>query len=282
MYLCRQDMTRIRLHIGGISSMTSQFAHDQASAKEYFIETLSHEQEGPEESMSEVTSQVDQRIGRDEELLKAQSEHYQDSLSTQLVSYHKVPPPHLRQTSSRGSNKGDGSPPIPRAEGIDLRVTQDITTCARGCPCACHKRSKSSSPVILERIIGQMFVDYAGLPIFSKKSNITVCTKGQSPYVRMEYWFPLGFIWSQIVHLQMAYLQNAGPQMQLNFLRRIPDSAACIDFAFLGNIDGLKDLFSRGLASPRDVSSTRGYSVLRVSFVLRLHLLSQTFSAASN
>ncbi|KAJ5951075.1 uncharacterized protein N7479_009488 [Penicillium vulpinum] len=33
--------------------------------------------------------------------------------------------------------------------------------------------------------------------------------------------------------------------------------------ALNGNIDGLKYLFSKGLASPRDVSTTRGYSVLR-------------------
>jgi hypothetical protein len=61
--------------------------------------------------------------------------------------------------------------------------------------------------------------------------------------------------------------------MQLNFLRKVPDSAPCIDFALFRNIDGLKDLFARGLALPRDVSSTRGYSVLRVSFILCLHLL---------
>lgn len=32
-----------------------------------------------------------------------------------------------------------------------------------------------------------------------------------------------------------------------------------------GNIEGLKDLFGRGLASPWDVSSTRGYTLSRVS-----------------
>ena len=58
--------------------------------------------------------------------------------------------------------------------------------------------------------------------------------------------------------------------MQLNFLGKIPDSAPCIDFALFENIEGLKDLFARSLASPRDVSSTRGYSVLRVSFILYL------------
>ncbi|KAL8647736.1 MAG: hypothetical protein Q9226_006311 [Calogaya cf. arnoldii] len=46
-------------------------------------------------------------------------------------------------------------------------------------------------------------------------------------------------------------------------LRRVPDSAPCVKFALDGNIDGLKDLFKRGLASPKDVSSTRGYSILR-------------------
>lgn len=36
-----------------------------------------------------------------------------------------------------------------------------------------------------------------------------------------------------------------------------------VNFALNGNIDGLKDLFKKGLASPQDVSTTRGYSVLR-------------------
>lgn len=52
--------------------------------------------------------------------------------------------------------------------------------------------------------------------------------------------------------------------MQLKTLRRIPDSAEAITFAMNGNIEGLKSLFGRGLASPVDVSDTRGYSLLRV------------------
>ncbi len=42
-------------------------------------------------------------------------------------------------------------------------------------------------------------------------------------------------------------------------------SAQCVNFALNGNIDGLKALFVRGSASARDISSTRGYSILRVS-----------------
>ena len=44
-----------------------------------------------------------------------------------------------------------------------------------------------------------------------------------------------------------------------------PDSASFVTLALEGDIEGLKDLFARGLASPRDVSATRGYPILRVS-----------------
>ena len=61
----------------------------------------------------------------------------------------------------------------------------------------------------------------------------------------------------------MTYQPHIGPQFELSTLRRVPDSAQCVNFALKGNIDGLKYLFKKGLASPRDVSTTRGYSVLR-------------------
>ncbi|KAL8806006.1 MAG: hypothetical protein Q9200_005212 [Gallowayella weberi] len=88
-----------------------------------------------------------------------------------------------------------------------------------------------------------------------------------------EYWFPLGFMWSQIVRLRLTYESNLGPRFEMSTLRRVPDSAQCVTFALNGDIDGLKDLFRRGLASPRDVSTTRGYSVLRVGHKAHQFLL---------
>jgi hypothetical protein len=179
----------------------------------------------------------------------------------------------MRRRSSKGLNKGGRPLLTPRAKSIGVWVTQHISTYTCGCPCACHKQRRSFTPALLERIIRQIFVDYTGLLIFSPKCNVLTCIKGQSSYVKIEYWFPLGFVWSQIVHLQIAYLQNAGPQIQLNFLRRVPDSAPCIDFALFGNINDLKDLFARDLASLCNVNSTRGYLVLCISFILCLYLL---------
>ena len=43
----------------------------------------------------------------------------------------------------------------------------------------------------------------------------------------------------------------------------MPDNAQCVNFALNGNIEGLKYLFGNGLASPRDVSPARAYTLLR-------------------
>jgi hypothetical protein len=110
----------------------------------------------------------------------------------------------------------------------------------------------------------KLFVGYAGLPLLSPKCDAEDCEKSQVPEISLEYWFPLGFFWSQIVRLQVGYQASIGPKTSLSTLRRIPDTAQCVNFALKGDIEGLKDLFIHRLASPRDVSSTRGYSILRV------------------
>lgn len=118
-----------------------------------------------------------------------------------------------------------------------------------------------------------MFIGYTGLPLFSPKCSSQECQKGRVPRVSLEYWFPLGFFWSQTVSVQAGFSHYFGPQFQMRTLRRVPDSAPCVNFALEGNIEALKDLFARGLASPQDVSSTRGYSLLRVSGI---HLFDET------
>ncbi|EFY95422.1 ankyrin repeat protein [Metarhizium robertsii] len=47
-------------------------------------------------------------------------------------------------------------------------------------------------------------------------------------------------------------MSNTLPQFQLATENVVPDTAEVVEFAMNGNIDGLKDLFSRKLASPRD------------------------------
>lgn len=56
------------------------------------------------------------------------------------------------------------------------------------------------------------------------------------------------------------------PQLQLVLPRKISDTAESIQFCVKGDIGGLQRLFSLGLASPRDESHSRGFSLLRVSY----------------
>lgn len=60
------------------------------------------------------------------------------------------------------------------------------------------------------------------------------------------------------MRMQIGYQSSIGTTMQLDTLRRMPDTAQCVNYALQGDIEGLRYLFSDSLASPRDVSATRG------------------------
>ena len=148
-------------------------------------------------------------------------------------------------------------------QGVNLHVAAR-KRCRSGCICACHAQDRNQTPSFLDRIFGQLFVGYAGIPVLSAKCDNAVCQKSQQPQIQAEYWFPAGVFWNQIIRFQATYQANVGPTWQLKTLRRVPDGAEAVTFAMTGNIDGLKSLFVNGYASPVDVSDTRGYSLLRV------------------
>ncbi|KAI0455479.1 ankyrin repeat-containing domain protein [Xylaria acuta] len=150
-------------------------------------------------------------------------------------------------------------------QSVAVQVTTKTPYCSGGrCRCACHSTGRVSMPGgLLNRVVGQLFLGYSGLPPLSPSCNIPSCEAAQKPEVTAEYWFPMGLFWSMIVQFNLSYQMNVGPQFEIKTLRRVPDSATCVNYAVRGNIEGLKGLFKRGVASPRDVSDTRGYSLLR-------------------
>lgn len=203
---------------------------------------------------------VDERVARVEEMLRAQADQLQANQSKQVGSLYNVSPATRRRplpSANQNSKKSAGS------GGLGIRVTPYIVTCRSGCSCDCHLQQKSSTPALLNRVLGQLFVGYTGLPVLSPKCTIEACQRSRASQINLEYWFPLGFLSSTIVRMQVGYQSNVGALLQLDTLRRVPDTAQCVNFALNGDIEGLKHLFSHGLASPRDVSTTRGYSVLR-------------------
>lgn len=168
--------------------------------------------------------------------------------------YVRVPP-----ASSKQSKKS------PDPETLRVLIS-DRVPCRNWCPCVCHnkRKAKAAIPAIMENVFGKMFVGYTGLPVLGPPCDFRGCKDKQSPTLTMEYWFPWWMV-SKYIRMNFKYLPSTGPQLQLSTTRRVPDTAQSIAFAMQGNIDGLKYLFAKGLASPVDVSDSRGFSLMRVS-----------------
>lgn len=157
----------------------------------------------------------------------------------------------------------------PFKEGTDSQSLRVIAShripCRNWCPCACHtnQKLKLTAPGMMESVLGKIFVGYSGLPVLNKPCDFRGCRDRQKANATMEYWFPWWFV-SINVKLHLMYLPRTGPQLQLSTTRRIPDDSQSIAFAMQGNIDGLKYLFTQKLVGPRDVSDSRGFTLMRV------------------
>ena len=254
------DMRRICVDLETVTNLNVAATQDQASREESLQKNLVLYQNDLTKVLTQMYQQVDQRIGSVENLLRLQSTQMEASQMNQLGnSYGSMPTypspvaPVRRQTQHQGSS-------IPQDVAIRVR---SVGQCRPACVCRCHVQSRSSTPGFLDRVLGQLFLGYSGLPLTNASCDSAFCDKNQDAQVSVEYWFPLGFMWSTIFRFHASYRSHLGPQFQLSTLRRVPDSAQCVHFALNGNIDGLRELFQKGLASPRDVSNTRGYSLLR-------------------
>ena len=178
----------------------------------------------------------------------------------------------LNEKVQGSSHSGQVS--IPSEKEINAQALRVFTShripCRSWCPCACHaKRNlKLTTPGMMKRVLGKMFVGYSGLTV-NKPCDFRGCKDRQNTTATMEYWFPGWFVLMNF-KLHLTYLPWTGTQFQLSTTRRIPDDSQSITFAMQGNIDGLKHLFSQGLVGPRDVSESRGFTLMRVSLLLMI------------
>ncbi|KAK4676003.1 hypothetical protein QC764_0083980 [Podospora pseudoanserina] len=182
---------------------------------------------------------IDERVARVEALIRAQTELLHERQFSQISStYQGLARTTIRQT-------------ILKLEMKTATVCSEDTIGQR-----------SATPAILNNLLGRLFLGYSGLPLLSSKCDSEECRGARARQVSMEYWFPIS-LWSTIIRLQVVTSLNGGPSLHLDSLRRIPDSSQAVDFAQKGNTRGLQYLFNNGLASPRDVSTSRGYTLLR-------------------
>ncbi|KAK7529920.1 ankyrin repeat-containing domain protein [Phyllosticta citribraziliensis] len=238
-----QDIMQMRLNLAALSVTTTRSTQEQIASQCQVMSSL---------------STVDDRISRVEKMLLAQADQVRESQRTQFGSSYNMSV-QRRVSPARGRVQNE----FAQSGGVGIRVTPCTVACRPGCACACHAAQKVTSPRVLNRIFGHLFLGYTDIPYLSPKCSEGTCGKNRGSKLSVEYWFPMGYISSTIVRMQVGYQPSTGALFQLQTLRAVPDDAMCIKFAMSGNIEGLQHLFSRGLASPRDVSPGRGYTLLR-------------------
>jgi hypothetical protein len=258
--LSRLDFSRVHLRLDEVSLITQELVNGQRSFHNdtnQRLEKLS-EDVAQVQLLSENQSQT-QRVVQtlcEQILIENQSGKEMragTSITQSLTS-------HISRT--RGGNIQ--SKQINTFSAVRIKTSNYWgTPCRSGCCCACHKRLQLQTPRILDHLIGTLFMGYSGLPMITPSCDQPSCRQRSIPSTQMTYYFPRWFL-LRAVSLAIMLLPNNGPVVSLRLQRTVSGSSKIFDYANVGDIDGMKRLFSSGQASPHDVRFDSGTSALQV------------------
>ena len=158
----------------------------------------------------------------------------------------------------------------PYSNTVGVRVAQPVeVSCVVGCSCRCHTRQSVKSPPILTRMIGSFFMGYTGHPTQLQSCSEALCQRRSSFSVQLTYLFPQWFMMKMIA-ITVARNKFGDLSYHPKVARVVPANAKIFSYISTGDVSGIRDLFSRGLASPSDIRSESGITPLAVSLPLRI------------
>lgn len=136
-------------------------------------------------------------------------------------------------------------------------------SCNSRCLCRCHKTHTAKTPKPMEHLIGSLFIGYSNTPLNRKSCNEKMCKQQRSSLLKVNYYFPSWFL-HRMIAIKNIWDPTHGLQISVRTPRVVEYSADVFLIADHGNLDSLKALFAKGLASPFDVASGSGLSLLQV------------------
>ena len=143
------------------------------------------------------------------------------------------------------------SPHATRA--INLRVSKNVRSCCSyRCECSCHTYRRMQSPLFLRSALGMLFTGYSGYPHdILGQCNTPTCQGSTGFHVSVTYVFPLWFVRKAI---SISLVRDSFDRISGSLSVRLPTSPDSDVFrlADMNDVDGLKRLFSKGLATPND------------------------------
>ena len=139
--------------------------------------------------------------------------------------------------------------------------------CYPHCACACHNIRSFSSPPLLRKTIGTLFIGYSGCPLRSlHKCTDTNCLSQSTFRTCVHYHFPCWFVAKAFtIAVMSVYLDKISVSLTVRNIVR--PGAEIFRLAQTDDVDGLRRLFSVGSASPND-SRYDGQTVLSVCHFL--------------
>jgi hypothetical protein len=148
---------------------------------------------------------------------------------------------------------------------VDITAIQRaISPCTKGCCCICHSSTRIAFPTFIVPLLGFLSVTLSGLLLANNRCSETSCLQRSIFRTHISYRFPRWFL-ARILRLSLGLYPGEGPVGSLRVNRVVEDEAEIMDFVKSGNLEGVKSLFQRRLASPNDVNFSCDVPILNVS-----------------
>lgn len=149
---------------------------------------------------------------------------------------------------------------------IDVRTSiKGLDQCNGSCTCCCHPKRRIQFTETLSSLTGSMCLSYVGGQT-SRSCDQSFCKRKLHTTFKLTYYFPRWFL-IKVVSVLLSFDPVGSPNMSMQMPCIRLDTSRIFYLTTAGNVEGMKLMFKRGLASPNDVSDTFGYSVLHVSII---------------
>ena len=140
--------------------------------------------------------------------------------------------------------------------------------CLAHCRCACHQERRFTSPFLLHNALGTLFLGYSGYPLNTLEHCTEIgCQARGALKMSINYFFPAWFL-TRVLTMSLINTSCNEIQASLKITRVVPLGAEVFRLSRLNDVDGLKRLFSWGLATPNDVMYQAGFNPLYVRCIL--------------
>ncbi|KAJ8119957.1 hypothetical protein O1611_g10492 [Lasiodiplodia mahajangana] len=155
-----------------------------------------------------------------------------------------------------------------RSRGTDQLACHTVRVarprrCIDSCICGCHHALRIRTPEVIRNAVGVLFIELALLSVFFSCRQRT-CRHRSQRLLRFTYYFPQWLLMRMIC----VTLYAPDPQawnVSCKTPRRVSEDAAVFECARSGDIDGVRSLFDRGMASVYDIGITTGACAITVN-----------------